>query len=252
MSERSDRLSTSDLALLAELADGADDGALTGARRARAEALLTDETCRVEVAEHQRLVASLREHAQPGPSPDWRALEAALQRACEAERQRPRSWLQLLRAWRWPALALGAAAAAAAALALLRTERPSEGHAEVAAPARPSEPAPRTAPPDSPATPDAVAALDLLDAWAALPDEAGWLEPADGRDEEQSGAPQPQELPRAVEITLGLSDDPKRDEDAGAELGTEAGEPWLEELHQLDGESLRRLDAWLDAAKQKG
>lgn len=266
MSEhRNDRLSTSDLALLAELADGA---APTGARRARAEALLADEACGAEVAEHQRLVAALREHAPPAPSLDWRALEASIQRACEVERQQPRSWLWRLRAWRWPALALGVASAAAAVLVLRRPE-PAPAPSVAEASAHPSEPAPSRehaalgAEPGRPVRHGELG-IDVLDAWAALPDEAEWLD--DERDDasdtalgwelDEGAVPGSPELPRAAAITLGVSDDPELlgGEEPGPEAGEagEAGEPWLEELHQLDGESLRRLDAWLDAAKQKG
>lgn len=258
---RRDRLSPSDLALLAELADGA---APTGARRARAEALLADEACGAEVAEHQRLVAALREHAPSAPSLDWRALEASIQRACEVERQQPRSWLWRLRAWRWPALALGVASAAAAVLVLRRAEpAPATRPLVAEASARPSEPAPSRAHAALGAEPDGPGGIDVIDAWAALPDEAGWLdderddasEAALGWERDDGAMPDPPELPRAAAITLGLSTDPELTGDEEPEPGADAaetGEPWLEELHQLDGESLRRLDAWLDATKQKG
>lgn len=253
MSERKD----AELALLADLVSGVDP---TDSRFARAEALLADEASRAEVDEHRRLVALLKEHAPPSSSPDWRALEASIQRACAAEQQRSRSWRSWLRAWRWPVLALGTAAAAAAALAWLRTEAPIASPTQVAA-TRENAPA-QVAAPETPNAPGAPGALDVIDAWAALPEEAGWLDEPDdlaaASDEssELLDGSDEQALPRAAAITLGLAEEElPREEGQGAELGAdslEPGEPWLEELQQIDGESLQRLDAWLDASKQKG
>lgn len=259
----------SDLALLADLVGGIEP---TDPRFARSEALLADAASRAELDEHRRLVALLKEHAPPAANPNWHALEASIRRACEAEKPAPRSWLRWLR---WPVLALGVAAAALA-LARLRTEAPDVKPPEVAkADARPSglvtsarhdapsapsahdapsAPSAHDAPsapsaPSAPDTPSAHDAPDLIAAWAALPDEAGWLDRAEGLSEGTEEV-----LPRAAAITLGLAEEESLREE-GAELGfdvPEPGEPWLEELQQLDGESLRRLDAWLDSAKQKG
>ncbi len=247
----------SDLALLADLVGGIEP---TDPRFARSEALLADEASRAEVDEHRRLVALLKEHAPPSTNPNWRALEASIRRACEAERPAPRPWMRWLR---WPALALGVAAAALA-LARLRTEAPEAKSPEVAEadarpsalvtaerPASPHVPSASSAtnPPSAPSASSATDAPDLITAWAALPDEAGWLDRAEGPSEGVEDA-----LPRAAAITLGLAEEESLREE-GAELSfdvPEPGEPWLEELQQLDGESLRRLDAWLDSAKQKG
>lgn len=238
MSDKGEK-KASDLALLADLVGGIEP---TDPRFARSEALLADEAYRAELDEHRRLVAALKEHAPPVADPNWPALEASIRRACQAEQPQPRSWLRWLR---WPALAIGVAATALA-LARLRTEAPSARPPEVAAAdARPSAPV-ASASPDAPGTPDAP---DLLSAWEALPDEAGWL---DGAEEISEGAEEA--LPLAAAVTLGLAEEEPLHEE-GAEFGsevTEPGEPWLEEFQQLDGESLRRLDAWLDAEKQKG
>lgn len=242
----------SDLALLADLVDGIEP---TDPRFARSEALLADDASRAELDEHRRLIALLKEHEPPADHPNWHALEASIRRACEAEAPAPNSWRSWLRAWRWPALALGVATAALA-VALLRTETPSAKAPEVAAGDAPPRAPLVSAAPDAPKV---IAAPDVITAWAELPDEPGWLDEALDETEELSEAAEeplapPGSLPRAAAITLGLAEgEPPREESADGSADTaEPGELWLEELHQLDGESLRRLDAWLDAAKQKG
>jgi hypothetical protein len=219
-------------ALLGALADG--DGRLPATEQELADQLLpASPTAAAELASHRALVKDLRALPEPGTSPDWRMLEASIQRAC-AEVPVPRRW------WTWPALllpALGVSAVAMAGLALAlwtRVPQPVTAMVDAAAPS-PSEPALAVA------APTAMPAAD--DGALYLDDE---LLSSDEIDERQVGG-LVEQIPAAAAITLGAADAEPDDSD---EL---LPQPSFErDLDQLDGDALHALDQWLDQPHQKG
>lgn len=249
-------------ALLGALADDrsagpeAAEAAIGDGERARLEAELGSLELRQALASHRALVGELRALPERAPSPDWRALEASIRRACdEVPAPRRWSWAGLRELWRWPAVGMGAAVMAGLALLLWqRAPRPVEPAMDAATDAAataaaPMTPAPRDAGAATDATPIASAPLYLDEETLEADeiDEAGVNELM-------------RQLPAGAAIALGAAEPGEgaaSDDDADEleRMDTDElllpGDSFDDELERMDAEALRALDQWLEA-EQKG
>jgi hypothetical protein len=224
-------------ALLAALADGRES--LADDQRARAEALLAGSVeTRDEVAMHRALVNDLRALPHRAPSPDWRTLEASIQRACADVSTVPRwwNWPRL----RWPVLGLTATVLAGLTLAIWsRTPMLADQTALL----------PRTIEDDARTTPEIPVQLPRRE--AREPDIALVLDDELIREDEidESGVRDlVDQLPVAAAITLGAVEED--DDEVLDELLPQT--TFDEEINKMDGEAIHSLDRWLDAPEQKG
>jgi hypothetical protein len=234
VSQRDDReFRDDDAALLAALS--ADAAELTNDERRRGAALMAQPQLRDELAEHRALVAELRALPTRAPSPDWRALEAAIHDACDEATPRRRSWRWLGLDLRWSAgLALAGVAALLVVLWPRGPQEPPSGTLAAAPPVTRGGGAAVAAP--------AITAPVLAEA-VTLDDEQLASEDID----EQGLGQLVEQLPSAAAITLGIADDDGGDEDELLPRAT-----FDDDLQDLDEDSLRTLDRWLDEPRQKG
>jgi hypothetical protein len=217
-------------ALLGALADGAER--LPAAEQALVDELTEAPEAAAELDAHRALLRELRALPEPGPSPNWRMLEASIQRAC-AKVPTPRRWWTWS-ALRWPAFGASTVAMAGLALALwTRVPQPVTAGVDAAAAPAPTIPTVAVAPAAAPATDGALYLDDELLAREEI-------------DEHQVGG-LVEQIPAAAAITLGAADAEPDDSD---ELLPQPS--FDHDLDQLDGDALRALDQWLDQPKQKG
>ncbi len=236
-------------ALLGALADGKEP--VSGEEYARLEAELGSSAMREELASHRALLGELRTTAARAPSPDWRALEASIKRACDEEPVARRwSWARLRDLWRLPTLGVGAVAMASLALLLWqRAPRPAEDLLDAG-------PVVVRATPQPPTTLPTLVEADEADEATVIFDDEDLH--ADDIDVQAVGTLMAQ-LPADAAIALGANsaaqtgaalDEPADGDDSEELLDGTFTDELDREIDQLDAEALRALDQWLDKEQE--
>lgn len=246
--EAGDELPSDMAALLGALADGKEP--ISDEEYARLEAELGASAMREELASHRSLLSELRSTTERAPSPDWRALEASIKRACDEVPERRWSWARLRDLWRLPTLGVGAVAMASLALLLWqRAPRPAEDLLD-AGPVVARAPV-------TPQPPPAPALVAAAESETVIFDDEDLH--ADDIDDLAVGTLMAQ-LPDDAAIALGANvasqtgaalDEPADGDDSDELLDGAFADELDQEIDQLDAEALRALDQWLDK-EQKG